>query len=326
MEDQLPAWRRPGAVTLPVRLDPTGRRGPTRSAARGSRWRRTSHGFYVPTAVDSTLPEQRVAEAVPLVIPGGVVTGWGALRMWGAGFLDGRSSDGVTLLPVTLTQGRHAPVGSTSPGIRHRHDHVGSWVDVAGVRVHTAPRALVDEMRLAPDLEHAVVAADAVRAARLATCEEVEETIAALKGWQGMGLARTAWSLSSGAVKSPPETRLRLLCREAGLPTTLVNVAVFALGGRLLGYPDLLDVEAGLVVEYDSADHRTVAHQRSDHLRDEVFRAHRLEPVRVTSLDVLRPVALTRRLLDVRSRCAFLEPHERPWTLTAPPGWRPPGP
>ena len=203
MEDQLPAWRRPAPVTLPVRLDPTGRRGPTRSAARGSRWRRTSHGFYVPAAVDGTLPEQRVAEAVPLLIPGGVVTGWGALRMLGAGFLDGRCADGVSLLPITLTQGRHAPTGSTSVGIRHRHDHVGSWLDVGGIRLHTAPRALVDEMRLAPDLEHAVVCADAARAARLVTCAEVEETLAALRGWQGIALARTAWSLSSGDVKSP---------------------------------------------------------------------------------------------------------------------------
>ena len=92
-----------------------------------------------------------------------------------------------------------------------------------------------------------------------------------MSGWQGIALARTAWSLSSGDVKSPPETRLRLLCREAGLPPTLVNVPVFTLGGRLLGYPDLLDVEAGLVLEYDGADHRKVARQRSDNLRDEGF-------------------------------------------------------
>ena len=103
-----------------------------------------------------------------------------------------------------------------------------------------------------------------------------------------------------------------------------MNEPVFSLGGRLLGYPDLLDTEAGLAVEYDGEGHRSVSRRRSDNLREEELRAHGVEVLRVTSLDLLRPVALGRRLLDVRARCAFLELHARAWTLQPPPGWRPP--
>ena len=323
-DEELPAWRLPDPVVLPVRLDPSGRRGPTRSAARGGRWRRTSHGWYVPSWVDPTLPEQRVAEAVPQLALGGVVTGWGALRMWGANFLDGRAHDGAGLWPVTLAQGWHAAPRRPGAGIRQHQLRVGPCSTVGGVPVHAAAPALVDEMRLAPDLAHAVVCADAARAARLVTCREMSHALATRAGWLGIAQARHAWGLSRDDVRSPPESRLRLVGHHLDLTDLLVNVPVFSLAGRCLGYPDLLDPVAGLALEYDGAGHRSVARQRSDNLREEQLRAHAIEVLRVTSLDLDRPVGLGRRMLDVRARCAFLAPHARAWTLRPPPGWRPP--
>ncbi|QIK68244.1 hypothetical protein G7072_19550 [Nocardioides sp. HDW12B] len=323
-DEELPAWRPPVPVVLPVRLDPLGRAGPTRSAARGRRWRRTCHGWYVPSWVDPTVPEQRVAEAVPHLSLGGVVTGWGALRMRGAHFLDGRAHDHSTLWPVTLAQGWHAAPRPPGAGVRQHQLRVGDCSVVGGVPVHAAVPALVDEMRLAPDLAHAVVCADAARAARLVTGLEMSETLAAGAGWLGIDQARRAWELSRDGVRSPPESRLRLVGREVDLTDLLVNVPVFSLDGRLLGYPDLLDAVAGLALEYDGAGHRSVARQRSDNLREEQLRAHAIEVLRVTSLDLARPLALGRRVLDVRARCAFLAPHARAWTLRPPPGWRPP--
>ena len=323
-DDELPPWRPPGPVVLPVRLDPSGQRGPTRSAARGSRWRRTSHGWYVPSWVDSTLPEQRVAESVPHLARGGVVTGWGALRMWGANFLDGKGCDHDGPWPVTLAQGWHAAPCPPAAGIRQHQLQVGPWSRVSGVPVHAAVPALVDEMRLAPDLAHAVVCADAARAAHLVTCREMAHALAARAGWLGIAQARHAWWLSRDAVRSPPESRLRLVGHDVDLTALLVNVPVFSLAGRHLGNPDLLDPVAGLALEYDGAGHRSVSRQRSDNLREEELRAHGVEVLRVTSLDLLRPVALGRRLLGVRARCAFLAPHARAWTLQPPPGWRPP--
>ncbi len=324
MDEELPAWRPPDPVVLPVRLDPSGRLGPTRSAARGERWRRTSHGWYVPSWVDRSLPEQRVAESVPHLALGGVVTGWGALRMWGANFLDGREPHDIGLWPVTLAQGWHAAPRPGGPGLRQHQLRVGPWSRVGGVPVHAAVPALVDEMRLAPDLAHAVVCADAARAARLVTSREMAHALADRAGWLGIAQARHAWWLSRDGVRSPPESRLRLVGHDAGLPALLVNVPVFSLCGQFLGYPDLLDPDAGLALEYDGAGHRSLSRQRSDNLREESLRAHGMEVLRVTSLDLVRPVALGRRLLDVRARCASRAPHTRAWTLHPPPGWRPP--
>src|SRR5690242_3155835 len=50
-------------LVLPVRVDPTGRDGPTRAQARGPRWRRSSPGLYVPVGTPDDLVEQRIVEA-----------------------------------------------------------------------------------------------------------------------------------------------------------------------------------------------------------------------------------------------------------------------
>jgi hypothetical protein len=311
-------------VVLPVPVDPSGRRGPTRGAARGPGWRRTSRGYYVPSWVDAELPEQRVAEAVPLLAPNGAVTGWGALIMNCVGFLDGRGPCGRRRLPVTLTQGRHQS-RTRHPGVRQRQDPVGQVRVIAGLPVHEPARALLDEMRLADDLVDAVVAADAVLAARLTSREEMGELLSSHAGWQGIAQARRAVELAEGGSKSPPESRLRMLwVLEARLPRPVVNRPVFSRAGRFLGYPDLLDPEAGMVLEYDGADHRMVRRQTSDNHRQEGLDEHGLQVLRVTSLDMRDHDALVRRIHGVRRRCTFLPPERRAWTLTPPPGWRPP--
>src|SRR5215207_7110100 len=86
-------------VARPVRIDPAGRTGPTRGAARGPRWRRTAEGLYVPAAVDDALVEQRIVEQGAR-LHGGVVTGWAALRLLGGGYFDGLARHGRTRLPV----------------------------------------------------------------------------------------------------------------------------------------------------------------------------------------------------------------------------------
>ncbi len=48
---------------------------------------------------------------------------------------------------------------------------------------------------------------------------------------------------------------------------------IFDRSGRLLGIPDLLDIEAGLAIEYDGDDHRTARRHSSDVGREDLFRA-----------------------------------------------------
>src|SRR3954469_16882880 len=86
----------------PVRTDPRGTVGPTRSQAAGRSWRRSSRGLYVPAGVDESVPEQRIVEAAAVLPAYGGVTGWAALRWLGASWMTGLAPGGQTPLPVVL--------------------------------------------------------------------------------------------------------------------------------------------------------------------------------------------------------------------------------
>ncbi len=85
---------------------------------------------------------------------------------------------------------------------------------------------------------------------------------------------------------------------EAGLPRPEVNINVYGDTGHLLAIPDLLDVESGLVAEYDGADHRETVRHANDNARGEGMDRSGLTVVRVTGLDMTR----RRRRLIIRLR------------------------
>ena len=313
-------------VVLPVPLDPTGRRGPTRGQARGPSWRQSTYGFYVPSGVDSGRPEQRVAEQAMRLPPGGAVTGWAAGLLLGATYLDGLAPDGIARLPVPLAIG---PRGNI------RGDHrVHLLRDVLPadevVRVHGIPcvipeRAAFDAMRTAADLTEAVVVMDMLALGEVTSLTRTRAYVASVgPRRRGTPRVQAALALSSEDSWSPNESRMHMVWRrEAGLPPPLLNRPVFDRRGRLLGYPDLLDVDAGLVGEYDGAAHRPAARHSRDVGREELLRRHGLEVFRVTGPDLRVPGRVRTRMLGARSRAKWLPEAERSWTITPPPGWDP---
>lgn len=309
---------------LPVRVDPSGRSGPTRGQAAGPRWRQTSRGFHVPADVAAT-SAQRAAEQSRRLPAGGALTGWAALHLLGAAYLDGIAPDGFTLLPVPLALGSRGNIRASDEVELLReplsqHD----VLTVRGVPCARAERAAFDAMRLAPSLVEAVVVADMTAYDELSSIQRMRAYVDAHTGWRGIGRARDALDLAHENSWSPNETRTRKIwVVDAGLPTPLVNHPVFDRRGRLLGYPDLLDEEAGLVCEFDGADHRRAARHSSDVGREDVFRRHLLEVTRVTGPDLLVDAVVARRLLAARSRARWLPPERRSWTTTPPTGWRP---
>lgn len=214
-----------GKLVLPVRIDPSGVKGPTAAQARGPHWRRTSHGFYVPTATRDDLPEQRVAEASVRLPPHARITGWAACRLNGANFFDGLERDGRTQLPVPVNVG---------------------------------PRGQIT-------------------------------------------------------------TRCRILLRYA-VPGVhwLVNCPIYDLSGRLLGIADLIDLEAGLVVEFDGADHRQAARHTRDVVKEDALRRVGLEVVRVTGREVDNHGLVGDRVRAGRERARFECEVDRRW-LARPP-------
>jgi hypothetical protein len=179
--------------------------------------------------------------------------------------------------------------------------------------------AVLDAMRLRTSMRAAVVDLDMTAAAGLVSVSEVQGLLASRRSWRGVpGIrrAREAATLACDDSASPQETRLRLLwILDAQLPVPLVNQPVFDRAGRLLGVPDLLDAEAGLVVEYDGEHHRSPERHSKDVTREARFRDHGLEVTRVTGPDFRDPVRLEHRLRRARARAPFESEATRRWTL-----------
>lgn len=321
-----PTSRSAARPVLPVRVDPLGLTGPTRGQARGPGWRSTSYGFYVPAEVDSDLPLQRVAEQSVRLPAGGALTGWAAGQVLGATYLDGLAADGVTRLPVPLAIGPRGNIRGDAEVLLLRDVLPAEEV----IRVHGLPcvipeRAAFDAMRTAASLTEAVVEMDMFALGGVTSLKRTWAYVASVgPRRRGTQRVRAALALATEHSWSPNESRMRMVWRlEAGLPQPLLNRPVFDRRGRLLAYPDLLDVEAGLVGEYDGADHRGAHRHSKDVGREELLRRHGLEVFRVTGPDLVAPGRVRSRMLEARSRAKWLPEAERSWTTTPPPGWDP---
>lgn len=291
-------------------------------------------GWLVPAPdLDADLPEQRIHEAAVLLPPGGAVTGWASLRLQHGNFFDGLAPDGRTRLavPLVTAQGRRARDGVVWLQDRLDPDEV---ILRDGVRCTIAERAVFDAMRRPrdparvgvpgsfEDLQEAVVSMDMAAAAEITSVGRECAYLAARAGWVGVIVAREALDLAVDSSRSPLESRVRVIWEvKAGLPAPQVNRAVYdKASGRLLGYADLLDEEAGLVGEVDGGEHSGALRRSRDAARDEDFRNHQIEVFRVTGADVPHPDRVVGRLLAARARARFLPPGRRTWTTDPPDG------
>jgi hypothetical protein len=330
MTANLPSWWANPAratVTWPGQLDSTGMTGPTRGQAQRGLWRRTSHGWYVRSAVPVTV-EQRIAEARPLLLDeSAAVTGWAALRWLGAAWSDGTAPDGQRPLDVdVVTNGRHARPHRGFRISAARLPQPGGAGVVDGLRITSPVRAVCFQMQNALDLRRAVEQIDVAAYNDLVSIAEVAEHVSKLTGRRGVRQCRAAVELATENAWSPREVGFRLVWElDAGLPRPLCNVPLFDRGGNLIGTPDLLDLEAGVVGEYDGALHLQGAQRARDVRREALFRNHGLEYVTMLAGDLPDPSGVVRRIHEARSRARFSTPDERTWTEKPPPWWTPTG-
>lgn len=315
-----PICERPLDLQAAARLDPTGVSGPTRGQAAGPDWRRCGPGLYVP--VDASEPvEQRILEQSARLNDRGGVTAWAALRWRGANFFDGTDVQGGAL-PIPLVTGGCTLRRGAGTSVSKEQFAPTERELVADVPCATVQRALFDEMRREGSLRQAVVAVDMSAAARLISIWLMSRYVLQRPAWTGVPLVRMALLLADENSRSPQETRMRLVwVIDAGLPVPLCNRPVFDLRGRLLGYPDLFDPVAGVVGEYDGADHKERERHRSDVAREELFRDHGLEYFAVVGGDLRDHGLVVRRMHNARARAAFRTPERRQWTLTPPSWW-----
>jgi hypothetical protein len=308
---------RPDGLVTPRRIGSIG--GPTRHQARGPAWRQTSSGMYVPAGVDGGIVEQRILEQAMRMPHHGAVTGWAALRWRGAQYFSGRDGDGGAM-PVPLVVGLARLRPDPRVTISQAQIAPSEYTHVGGIRCATVQRALFDEMCNASGVRAAVVALEKVTAARMISVRLMSRYVELRPGWTGVEQVREALAIGTNHSRSPQETLMRMVWeRDAGLQRPLCNVPVFTMSGRLLGYPDLLDVELGVMGEYNGAEHRTLKRQRSDLAREQDFRNHGLECFTVVGGELGDRQMVAQRMVDARARAAAT-PRDRRWTL-APPSW-----
>lgn len=318
-----PRCEPPTGLVRPVPVDPAGVTGPTKAQAAGPRWRRTSKGHYIRTAAAEDAPEQRVLEQSVRLPTGGAVTGWAACRLLGAAFFDGLARDGRTRLPMPLWVGDLAQLT--------KDQHVTVMRDAIrteelttrlGIPCSRPLRAVFDEARSARDVREAVVAVDMMTAAELVSIRQLRVYVEGMTGVRGVPKVRAALQLASEDSRSPNETRMRLIwVLDADLPQPLVNQPVFDRCGRLLGIADLLDPVAGVVGEYDGADHRSAGRHSADVDRESRLRDAGLEVARVTGPDLLEPARVVDRLRRALKRASSQPVGQRRWTIEPPPDW-----
>jgi hypothetical protein len=271
--------------------------------------------------------EQRIVEQAARLAPdGGVVTAWAALRWRGAAYFDGRGPGGTDTLPVPLILASGHGL-RPHPASTYTHTQLApkECRIVAGLPVASVQRALFDEVVQRGELWAGVQAIDMAVAARLISLHLFALYVLCRAAWEGVPLVRKALSLASANSWSPRETWLRLVwILVAELRAPLCNVPVFDRDGRILGIPDLFDVESGTAGEYDGEHHKDRDQHRSDVSREARFRDHGIEYFAVVRGDT-RAEAAT-RMLQARSRAKFLPPESRAWTLEPPWWWTPPEP
>lgn len=326
----IPWWRleRKG-LTMPVRVDPTGRAGPTRRQARGRAWRATSRGLYVPATVDGESVDQRIVEAAA-VLPKSPemscdcgVTGWAALR-WGGGYwFGGLGPDGETRLPVTLAVGDSTIVAQPGIEISEEHLRPDDMEKVDGLPTTTHARSVTYLMRHAPTMAEAVTALDMAAYNDLVSIQEVRSYLPSLATWTGIPQCRRATDEAEENAWSPREVVMRMIwTRVAELPRPLCNRPVFDRFGQHLGTPDLLDEEAGVALEYDGAAHRVGPQHRKDRDREESFRRVGLEYFTMLGGDNEED-EVAARMHEVRARARWAGPSTRAWTTELPSWWIP---
>lgn len=305
-----------------MRCDPRGRQGPRLSTARGSSWRRTSQGFYVPADVDGSVPEQRTVEAAAVLPAVGAVTGWAALRWLGGLWFDGRTPDGSTERAVCLATDK-VRVPSNAELSEERLP-LKYLIETDGLMVVLPVWALAYEMRYAPSEREAAVAFDMAAFHDLVNLAEYDEVVAELPGWTGIPRMRKARPLLDENSWSPWETRMSHIWQiDAALPKPLANRPIFDRNGRHLITPDLLDPAAGLVGEYDGGLHATGSQRVRDRDRHEIFRSLGLEVVVMMSGDAGSRATVATRINEARSRARFEPEKARSWTIEPPEWWMP---
>lgn len=298
-------------------------RGATRGQLRGPRWVTAGRGLVKPAGLDEDPTWARISVATGYMTPGCTLGGWASLRAQGNTWYEGNT--GGQERPILVHCGPGARIRRRKDVLPFRGlllpDEV---IHLEHYDVTTMARAVFDEMRMAANVREAVIGLDMATSTTIelphTTRLAVERVLTSHHKVRGLIQAKNAFALGSTRSASPWETRTRLLAElDAGIPPLAVNVPLFDPYGNLLGIADLLDEEAGLVLESDGAHHRDNVRHTDDNRREEKFERAGLVVGRITSLDHREKWRTVGRIAAARRDAQGSV--RREWTTQKPDWW-----
>lgn len=297
--------------------------GPTPWQTRSGAFRRTGGGMWVPTTTEPSL-EQRIVEAAARLPAFGAVTGWAALRLWGARWFGG-TGRGREQLPVTLATGTTHSLRADGRILVSREIVPPAALGrVRGVRVTMPLWSVAHEMRKAEDDEAAVVAFELAAFQDLVSVDELAAYVeSALGTRQGVQRIRDLLPVLEENSWSPTEPVMRLTWCGAGFGRPLANRPVFDLGGRFVGTPDLIDPANGVYGMYDGALHLAGTVRERDVAKEAAYRNLGLEGATMMAGDLGRRDAFVARLAEAYARAARRPADQRRWSVEPPRWWTP---
>ena len=251
----------------------------------------------------------------------GGVTGWAGLRWTGGVWFEGTGVGGKDRSVVLATGGDHI---RPQPGIALSHERLDprDLIVVDGLRLTTPARSAWFEMRHARDPREAAVILSMAAYSDLVSIDELAAFAALHRGWTGAPRCREGIALADENVWSPKELEVAHVWElDAGFPRLLCNAPLFDLRERFIATPDLIDLEAGLAIDYNGEHHAGLTTRMRDTGRDEAFRRHGIETMTVLGPHLSNSPALVMRMQEARGRCRFEAESTRTWTAVPPPWW-----
>jgi very-short-patch-repair endonuclease len=271
----------------------------TRTAVRRGRWAAPARGVVAPVDVNEPADGVQLiarrrhalaAAAAAHLRPDHVISGRSAA------VLHGLPTFSLPRLPIVTAR---EPVGLGHRGtatIRlagFRAQDVTTWF---GVPVTSVARTVVDLAR--HDRSDGLMAADAALREQLVDVTEVDDALAAARGWPGVRRARSVLVLASPLSESPLESLVRLRLHDAGFPAPELQVCIAGTPYRV----DLLLAEHRLIIEADGRVKYTGDELWAEKRRETRLRALGYRVERLLWEDVVQRWPETRRRLVVLLR------------------------
>ena len=281
-----------------------------RTRLRGGRWVRLYRASYAELPGDHESWTEweragwlhvRTAKAVYHRLGGRAV-----LSHQSAAMLHGIEVSDLDLTRVHLT--RLSGLGRSRGSVRQHAPRppVLDPVEVDGIRLTAAPRAVVEAIRHT-SYPIAVSVVDEALRKGVATTPQLAAALELFVYRTGIGTAIRAVQFGDRQAESVGESRLRVLLADLGLPTPVLQAEIRNRDGNLVGRVDFLLAEWNVIIEFDGAlkyagkSARPLVEEkhREDRLRDLGY-----EVVRATWPDLAQPAGLTRRIRAAMRRSA----------------------